>query len=265
MNKKIYIVLVAISTLLLGCDKPTRNEKIESIINKDYQSVHMNEYSKADTKMVINGSGNMVSLRDDIKNAISIDLKIPFTEIKIIPSTENYFRIIGDTNLVHNIIYKNEKKVIRFDFQAMVGAQENPLKLEIFSNQIEYIDNNSVNVLNLSGMNKNINIQNKGFLSINLTNANYNDFLMNNLGKLNIQGTGSAENLYITDLNMSEYALQGFKAKNLSIKTRGMSKGTLNVTHLTIGEVGLLSDFIIIGNPPIKKTTMIINGKLKYQ
>lgn len=264
MKQKTFILLTAL-LVLVGCDKPTRNEKIEKIISKEYQSVHTNDYSKADTKIVINGNGNMVSLRDDIKDAISIDLKIPFTEIKIIPSTENYFRIIGDNNLVNNINYKNENKIIKFDFKAMVGVQENPLKLEIFSNKIEYIDNNSVNIINLSGVNNNINVQNKGFLTITLTEAHYKDLLINNLGKLNISGTGDAENLYITDLNMSEYELKNFRAKNLSIKTRGTSRGTLNVSHLTIGEVGLLSNFIITGNPPIKKATTNINGKLTYQ
>lgn len=259
------ILLLTIPLFLVGCDKPTRTEKIEKIISKEYQSVHLNEYSKADTKLVVNGSGNMVSLRDDLKNAISIDLKVPFTEIKIVPSEENYFRIIGDNNLVSNIDYKNEKKIIKFDFKAMVGAQENPLKLEIYSNKIEYLDNNSVNVLSLEGKNNNLNIQNKGFLTIKLLNAQYKDLLINNLGKLNIEGTGASENLYITDLNMSEYNMQGFKTTNLSIKTRGMSKGVLNVSHLTIGEVGLLSNFTIIGNPTIKKATTNINGKLEYK
>lgn len=262
---KNYIYLTVFLFLLSGCEKPTRIEKIEKTISKEYQSVHMNDYSQADTKLVINGNGNMVSLRDDIKNAISLDLKIPFTEIKFIYSDENYFRIIGDNNLVNNIAYKNENKVIKFDFKATVGSQENPLKLEVFSNKIEYIDNNSVNVLNLSGNNNNLNIQNKGFLTVNLNQANYKDLLINNLGKLNIQGNGSAENLYITDLNISEYLLKNFKTTNLSLKTRGMSKGVLNVSHLTIGEVGLLSNFVITGNPTIKKATVIMNGKLKYE
>lgn len=260
-----YMTIFLFALLLVGCEKPTRSEKIEKIISKEYQSVHIDEYSQADTKIVINGTGNLASLRDDIKGAISLDFKIPFTEIKIIPSTENYFRIIGDNNLVSNIIYKNDKKILQFDFKSMVGAQENPLKLEIFSNQIEYIDNNSVNVLNLSGINKNINIQNKGFLTINLNKANYKDFLINNLGKLSVQGSGTADNLYITDFNISEYSLKNFIVTNLSLKTRGMSKGTLNVSHLTIGEVGFLSNFIITGNPSIKKAIIGISGTLTYE
>lgn len=264
MKKKYYLFLLTIPLFLAGCDKPTRTEKIEKIISKEYKSVHLDEYSKADTKMIVNGSGNMVSLRDDLKNAISIDFKVPFSEVKITPSNENYFRIIGDSNLVNNIAYKNENKMIKFDFKAMIGAQENPLKLEIYTNQIEYIDNNSVNFLTLEGKNNNMNIQNKGFLTVKLINAQYKDLLINNLGKLSIEGTGVSENLYITDLNMSDYALQGFKTTNLSIKTRGMSKGVLNVSHLTIGEVGLLSSFIITGNPKIKKATTGIKGKLEY-
>ena len=271
MKKIIYITIPIVAVLLTGCGKsedavsPPKEQKIEDIISKEYKSVHLNDYSKADTKMIINGSGNMVSLRDELKDAINLDFKVPFTDIKITPSNENYFRIIGDSNLVNNVAYKNENKIIRFDFKGVVATQESHLKLEVFSNQIEYIDNNSVNVLNLSGNNKNINIQNKGFLTVNLLNANYQDFLINNLGKISIKGNGNVENIYITDFNMGEYGLKEFKSKNLSIKTRGPSKGYLNVSNLTMGEIGLLSNFTITGNPRIKRATTIMSGKLSYQ
>lgn len=264
MKKILYMTLPMIF-LLTACDRETRTEKIEKLTSKEYQSVHLNEYSNADTKLVVNGAGGLVSMRDDIKSAISLNFKIPFTEIKITPSNENYFRIIGDSNVVSNIVYTNEKKILKFDFKAMVGAQQNPLKLEIFSNQIEYIDNNSGNNIKFIGNNQNINIQNKGVLSINLDKAVFKDFLTNNLGKLSIEGTGSAENLYITDFNIGQYDLKDFKVTNLSIKTRGMSKGLLNVSHLAIGDVGFLSDFTITGNTQIKKAIQNINGKLQYQ
>jgi hypothetical protein len=250
---------------LTACEKETRSEKIEKLTSKEYKSVHVNDYSKADTKLVINGSGGLVSIRDDIKSAISLELKIPFSEIKITPSAENYFRIIGDNSVVNNITYTNEKKILKFDFKSMVGGQENPLKLEIFTNQIEYIDNNSGNNIKFLGTNKNINIQNKGILTINLENAIFKDFLTNNLGKISIEGKGSAENLYITDFNIGQYNLKEFKAINLSIKTRGMSKGVLNVSHLAIGDVGFLSEFLITGNTQIKKAVPNINGKLQYE
>lgn len=264
MKKIIYVILPCL-LLLHGCKEETRNEKIEKIKGKDYAYAHINDYSKADTKIVVNGSGGMVSMRDNVKNAKIIDLKIPFNEIKIIPSKENYFRIIGDSNIVSNIVYTNENKTLKFDFKSMVGGQENPLKLEILSNEIEYIDNNSGNTIIFTGNNSNINIQNKGILTIKLENASFKDFLVNNLGKINISGTGKAENLYLTDLNLGEYMLNDFKSNNLSIKTRGMSKGVVNVSHLAVGDVGFLSDFTITGNPPIKKAVENINGKLKYQ
>lgn len=264
MMKKLLYMALPIIFILNGCSEETRNEKIEKITSKEYQFVHVNEYSSANTKMVVNGAGGLVSLRDNIKNAISLDFKIPFSEIVITPSNENYFRIIGDSSVVNNINYKNEKKIIKFDFHSIVGMQENPLKLEIFSNQIEYIDNNSGNHIRFAGNNKNINIQNKAILSIKLDNATFKDFLTNNLGQLTIEGNGSADNFYITDFNIGKYELKEFKVTNLSIKTRGMSKGILNVSHLAIGEVGFLSEFKVIGNTQIKKVIPTINGKLEY-
>lgn len=263
--KKILYLILPIMFLLTACQKETRQEKIEKMTNKEYKSVHTDEYSKADTKLVVNGTGGLASLRDDMKGAISLDLKIPFNEIKITPSNENYFRVIGDSNVVNNIVYTDEKQILKFDFKAMVGAQQNPLKLEIFSNQIEYIDNNSGNNITFLGNNKNINIQNKGVLSIHLQNANFKDFLTNNLGKLSIDGNGSAENLYLTDLNIGQYDLKEFKVTNLAIKTRGMSKGILNISHLAVGDVGFLSEFVIVGNTQIKKAVPNISGKLAYQ
>lgn len=271
MKNFVCILCVSLTAFLTGCEKKVENinvvkvEKINDIISKDYKSTNTKEYSQADTKIIINGSGNITSLRDEIKDAISINLKVPFTEIKITPSEDNYFRIIGDTNLVENVLYQNEKKIIKFDFKSMVGEQENPLKLEIFSNNIEYIDNNSSNYLTLSGSNKNINIQNKGVLNIKLKDVKYNDFLINNLGKLDIDGNGNVENLYITDLNMGEYLLKDLKSKNLSIKTRGMSKGTLNVSYLAMGEIAFMSDFIITGNTKIKKVQALVSAKVQYQ
>lgn len=264
MRKIIYLML-PLFCLLSACKEETRNEKIEKIKSKEYQYAHINEYSKADTKIVVNGAGGMVSMRDETRGAINLDLKIPFNEIKIIPSKDNYFRIIGDSNIVSNIVYTNEKKILKFDFKSMVGAQENPLKLEVFSNNIEYIDNNSGNIIILTGNNNNINIQNKGVLTVKLDNAVFKDFLVNNLGKINIEGTGKAENLYLTDLNIGEYMLDNFKSKNLSIKTRGMSKGVVNVSYLAVGDVGFLSDFTITGKPTIKKAVANINGKIKYE
>jgi hypothetical protein len=266
MKRKLYLILsIIIFFFITACENETRNEKIEKLTSKEYQSVHINGYSKADTKLIVNGSGGLVSIRDDIKNAISLDLKIPFTEIKINPSNENYFRIIGDNSIVNNITYINEKKILKFDFKSIVGEQENPLKLEIFTNQIEYIDNNSGNNIKFLGVNNNINIQNKGILTIHLENVKFKDFLINNLGNINIEGRGSTENLYITDLNIGQYNLKEFKAQNLFIKTRGMSKGILNVSYLAIGDVGFLSEFLITGNTQIKKAVPNINGKLKYE
>ena len=264
MKKLIYVMLPCF-LLLSACKEETRNEKIEKIKGKEYEYAHVNDYSKADTKIVINGAGGMVSLRDNIKSANNIDLKIPFNEIKITYSKDNYFRIIGDSNIVSNITYTNENNILKFDFKSMVGGQENPLKLEIFTNQLEYIDNNSGNNIIFIGNHNNVNIQNKGILNIKLDNASFKDLLINNLGKISMSGTGKAESLYLTDFNLGEYTLDNFKSNNLSIKTRGMSKGIVNVSHLTVGDVGFLSDFTIIGNPQIKKAVANINGKLKYQ
>lgn len=263
MKKIIYLLPIVL--ILSACDKPTRNEQIQQKISKEFQTVHVNDYSKADTKIVVNGAGGLVSVRDKIDNVINLDLKVPFDEIKIIPSNENYFRIIGDKNVVESINYIKDQKILKIDFKSMVGTMQNPLKMEVYSNQIAYFDNNSENTLILTGSNNNMTIQNKGFLTIKLDKASFKDFMTTNLGKLEVSGSGSAENLYLTDFSMGQYNLQDFKATNLGIKTRGTNKGTLNISNVATGDVGLMSEYIVIGNTKIKKINIIAKGKVIYK
>lgn len=264
--KKI-VFLIPLALILSACDKPTRNEQIQEKLNqsKEFKTIHMNDYSKADTKIVVNGAGGLVSIRDKIDDVVSVDLKVPFDEVKIISSNDNFFRVIGDKNVVETLNYTKDKQILKVDLKAMVGAMQNPLKMEIYSNKIQYFDNNSENTLLLSGNYQNITIQNKGFLTINLDKASFKDFMTTNLGKIEINGNGNAENLYLTDFSLGQYNLENFRAKNLGIKTRGINKGTLNIYDVATGEVGFLSEYNITGNTRIKKINIMTKGKVIYK
>ena len=249
---------------LTACDNKTRSEKIQEILPKEYK--YANEsYSQADNKISITGTGGLSSIKDNINDAIALNFKSQFDEIRIIPSNDNYFRITGDSNVVTNVSYNNNKKVLNFDFKSTVSTTNNPLILEIYSNQINYIDNNNNNNIIFNGLNSNINIQNKGFLKISLNNASFKDFMTNNLGSIEIKGSGNAENLLITDFSMGKYEMQNFKSQNMNIKTRGMSSGVVNVSHIAMGEVGMTSHFKIVGHTQIKKVDAIFGGKIDYE
>ena len=93
---------------------------------------------------------------------------------------------------------------------------ENSLKMEIYSNNIQYFDNNSRRIIIIRD-HQNITIQNKGFFFFNYKFVFLKILSTNNLGKLKLKEM-IKENLYLTDFSLGQYNLENFRAKNLGIK-----------------------------------------------
>jgi hypothetical protein len=238
--------------------------RIESANAWNLPAFHIN-VGNGEFGPMISGSGNIISENKGISEFKEVDVSGPFVT-EIVAGNNFETTITADDNLMQYIQVEKQDEALRIRLNNVSVVGNSTLKVRIVMPELKGIELSGAAKANVSGFESIRDFEAK------LSGASRLDGTVNsNTTILTLSGAsacgikGSANSLEVRISGASKMDMQGFSAKNASIRSSGASNCTITVNERLDAEVSGGSAVNYFGNPSLGRTNVSGGARLEHK